>query len=475
MPTVIKTKKGVHIFTDSNFNEIKADAFVGVGEYNSLKDALNSNPSSIVIGKYIEENLTINKELTITQVVDSLFLTVEINTFCILDSLTIKNLIIKAPCIIINSTITDNIIIEQADGFILLKNNLINQIDISNIGNYDLSLHIENNEIKKQININQISKQNKNIIIYIHKNTLHQDIFINNQDNNLSDCCITISQNNVLTKKDYFVSAKEPNIIYVKDNYYMTDNQKIFLQNDLYIKYTGYSKELVNANITDTTKTPFIKKEEVTLKKYIKLPVKNIPQYVSNINDPALNVGCEATATAIALSYILNKSITKNQMASCMIQKDANKETFWNSFIGNIYDDGWGCMSPVSVKAINNYLKQHNLENTYEVINTTNTPLYILLKYLEQNIPIIVWCTMGNNQEMFHMKYGSTIFEINNQPLYWPGRDHSLVIVGYNLNKQEIYLADPEVNSEELRVRNIFEFENRFAELYSQSIIIIKK
>ena len=225
MPTVIKTKKGVHIFTDSNFNEIKADAFVGVGEYNSLKDALNSNPSSIVIGKYIEENLTINKELTITQVVDSLFLTVEINTFCILDSLTIKNLIIKASCIIINSTITDNIIIEQADGFILLKNNLINQIDIFNIGNYDLSLHIENNEIKKQININQISKQNKNITMYIHKNTLHQDIFINNQDNNLSDCCITISQNNVLTKNDYFVSAKEPNIIYVKDNYYMTDNQ----------------------------------------------------------------------------------------------------------------------------------------------------------------------------------------------------------------------------------------------------------
>ena len=31
------------------------------------------------------------------------------------------------------------------------------------------------------------------------------------------------------------------------------------------------------------------------------------------------------------------------------------------------------------------------------------------------------------------------------------------------------------MNTQELRVRNIFEFENRFAELYSQSIIIIKK
>ena len=39
-------------------------------------------------------------------------------------------------------------------------------------------------------------------------------------------------------------------------------------------------------------------------------------------------------------------------------------------------------------------------------------------------------------------------------------------------NKQEIYLADPEVNSFKIRTRNIYELENRFSELYSQSIVV---
>ena len=79
---------------------------------------------------------------------------------------------------------------------------------------------------------------------------------------------------------------------------------------------------------------------------------------------------------------------------------------------------------------------------------------------------------MGNDEGMYHRKYGSTKWEINNKKLYWPGRDHSLVIVGYNILKQEIYLADPEVNSFKIRTRNIYELENRFSELYSQSIVV---
>jgi uncharacterized protein YvpB len=132
-------------------------------------------------------------------------------------------------------------------------------------------------------------------------------------------------------------------------------------------------------------------------------------------------------------------------------------------------------MSTVSVDAINNYLVTNNLDQEYEVINTTNTPLYELLPFINRGIPVIVWCTMGNNEKMYHKKFGSTKWKINEQNLYWPGNDHSLVIVGYNIATNKIYLADPEVDSTKIRERNLFEFENRFTELYSQSILIIKK
>ena len=39
----------------------------------------------------------------------------------------------------------------------------------------------------------------------------------------------------------------------------------------------------------------------------------------------------------------------------------------------------------------------------------------------------------------------------------------------------KIYLADPEENSERIIDRDIYEFENRFTELYSQSILVLKK
>jgi uncharacterized protein YvpB len=209
------------------------------------------------------------------------------------------------------------------------------------------------------------------------------------------------------------------------------------------------------------------------IKPYALLDVKNIPQYLSNINDPALQTGCEATACAIALSYMLKKNITKNEIASLMPKANPNEASFWDSFIGDIYHDGWGCMSTVAYNAIIKYLESHDLIDKYEVVNYTNTPLYKLLYLVSQGIPVIAYATMGNENTMYSRKYGSTIFNVNNNVLKWPGRDHCLVIIGYNLNTKQIYVADPEENSTAYRIRDLYLFENRFMQLYLQSIVIL--
>ena len=296
---------------------------------------------------------------------------------------------------------------------------------------------------------------------------------LNNTDLSSQDAAIAVVANRFPNFNEQSLIASIPELIDVKDNYNLNRYDINFLDFSKFPNYTGYNRNLLNMYQSYNVLENHFKYKHISKAKTLK--IQNIPQYLSFDNDPALKTGCEATACAIALSYILNKNITKNTIANLMLQKEAGTVSFWESFIGDIYNDGYGCMSPVSVDAINKYLILNNLDDEYEVINTTNTPLYELLPFINRGIPIIVWCTMGNDEKMYHRKLGSTKWVINEQNLYWPGNDHSLVIVGYNTQTNKIYLADPEVNSEKLRERNIFEFENRFVELYSQSILIIKK
>lgn len=473
MATIIKTRKGTHIITDIEYGEIKADVYVHDLEIKTLDEALNS--FKIVIGKNISGSYHFTKPVEIIAITKTSLSTITISAFCILDHLDIDTLVIESPCIIINSQI-NQVIINCPQAFILLKNNIIKTLDISNIGVFDMSLHLENNHLLNQIILKAFSSNDTNTTIYFNENMLHQKIYLDETFNPNFKGCITVYHNYYTNYDGKFIQTNHPELILYKDNYTYANEKISYFDNELYAKYTGYHRKyLFNAPTTFKMLDYQQVRETIKLPDYQKLNLQNIPQYVSYENDPALNVGCEATACAIVLSYLLKQKVTKNHLASHMEQAKPNEKSFWEAFIGDIYQDGWGCMSSVSVKAIQSFLNTNNLTEKYEVINLTNTPLYELLKYLTLGLPIIVWATMGNDQTMDHKKYGSTIFNVNGETLYWPGRDHSLVIAGYNRLTNEIFLADPEVNNQSLRVRKIFEFENRFAELYSQSIVIIPK
>lgn len=472
MATIIKTKKGTHIITTCNRGTIKADVYVHDNEIMTFNEALKY--SRIVIGKNICGDYELNQKKDIICIKKTSFNKITINAFCIIDAITVDTLIINSPCLIINSEI-NQLIINQPKNQIILKNNIINCVKITNLGIYDFSLHLENNELLKQINLQSFFNHNTNTTIYFNHNKLHIPIHF--------DSSFTVGyQGTVTIYHNYYLGTGElvdtiyPDGILFKDNYIYQKQQLIYLDNEQYTKYTGYNQKYIQLALKPFQFLDYqMVRKTIDIPKYQRLNVENIPQYISNPNDPALMVGCEATACAIAVSYLLKQKITKNTLATYMPQAKPNEKSFWEAFIGDIYQDGWGCMSSVSVITLQSFLKAHQLENKYEVLNLTNTSLYDLFPYLSNNLPIIVWATMGNEHQMEHKKYGSTIFNLNDKPLYWPGRDHCLVIAGYNLLTNEIFLADPEQNNTLQRTRNILEFENRFAELYSQSIVIIPK
>ena len=404
---------------------------------------------------------------------DSKIRNLYINYNCKLDGYYCCNMYVNTNVEIFNCIIEESLIKTNPNKFSLIRNCMIGDVLIEGIGSFNSSLHIEHNIIYDSINLNNFNCLNKNVTIYIYQNEINGIVKINNNVNSLSDCAICVIANRFAEKSTKYIIAEQPEFIDVRDNYIIDDYKINFLKLKEFENYSGYDRSYLGNSLSLFVYENNYRRKQVTPNKILK--VKNIPQYISNENDPALKTGCEATACAILLSYILDKSITKNEMASYMKMGEPGKDSFWDSFIGDIYNDGWGCMSSVSVNAINNYLKANNLQDKYYVINTTNMPLYELLSFVSSGTPAIVWCTMGNKERMYHKKHGSTIWDINGKRLYWPGNDHSLVIVGYSFTYGKIYLADPEENSERITDRDIYEFENRFTELYSQSILVLKK
>ncbi len=419
-------------------------------------------------------NFTINSKQDLKFISkESIINNLYINCNCKLDGYYCTNIYVNAEVILINCIVDESIIIDNPKNFLLIRNCMIGNIKCQNIGNFNLSLHIEHNIIYENILIQNFCSNNKNISIYIYQNQIDKQVLIYNNNIEMSDAAICISSNRFSNDSDTHIYADKTKIIDVKDNYSLDGFKIKYIDFKNFDNYSGYNRKKLGNGVS------FYVMENVYHKKHIApnkiLKVKNISQYISYENDPALKTGCEATACAIALSYILDKTITKNEMASYMKICDPGTISFWDAFIGDIYNDGWGCMSPVSVEVINKYLIANNLDKEYYVFNSTNMPLYELLEFVNSGNPVIVWCTMGNKERMYHKKHGSTIWDIDGEKIYWPGNDHSLVIAGYSYTYNKIYLADPESNNTELISRDIYEFENRFMELYSQSIVILKK
>lgn len=396
-----------------------------------------------------------------------------INCDCKIDGLFCSNIYVNAEVMIVNCIVDGSVVINNPKKSILIRNCMISDIQCSNIGNFDTSIHIEHNLIYENVVIKDFNKLNKNVCIYIYQNEIGEKVSIYNDGLELKDAAICVSSNRFKTYDENNIYADIPMLVDVKDNYYLKDYRIKFIKFKKFNNFTGYHRnKLLNGISLFVLESEFRKKQIVPNRT---LKLKSIPQYISNENDPALKTGCEATSCAITLNYIFNTDMTKNDIVPYMEIKEPGTDSFWNAFIGDIYNDGWGCMSPVVVNTLNKYLTEHGLDKDYYVFNTTNMPLHELFEFVNSGIPVIVWCTMGNKDYMYHKKHGSTIWDVNGETLYWPGNDHCVVLAGYSYTTRRVFLADPESNDNRLVARNMYEFENRFMELYSQSVVILKK
>ena len=186
--------------------------------------------------------------------------------------------------------------------------------------------------------------------------------------------------------------------------------------------------------------------------------------------------GCESISTIMCLHYN-NITITPEDFIDNYLDKGIfyykNGQLFGpnpaQKFVGSPYDENsYGCYEPVITKALNKLIADKNLN--YEVKNLTNVKMEdIITNYIDKDIPVIFWATMG----MRHFTYGNAwIVPETEEKFQWRGREHCLLLVGYD--NDNYYFNDPLEKGSPTPYNKTL-VQKRHEEQYSMAVAFVKK
>lgn len=191
---------------------------------------------------------------------------------------------------------------------------------------------------------------------------------------------------------------------------------------------------------------------------YMLMPV----QYISQ--NPELPTGCEITSLTMTLNY-LGFDVDKTYMAENYLARlEGFDGSFYDYFIGNPFETkGWGCFAPAITNAANKYLGSQLSSLT--AYNISNSSIQSLFDELSDGNPVIVWTTSAWGTETRY-----TPITLNDNTFFnWPSNEHCVVLIGFNLEKSTVFLADPLIGIVE---RDLSEFSKTYNAYYKQAVVI---
>ncbi len=210
----------------------------------------------------------------------------------------------------------------------------------------------------------------------------------------------------------------------------------------------------------------------ITLKAKIPLGEKyaNLKTSVQNeatviLQKPELPEGCEVTSLAILLNSV-GHTVSHTYLADNFLpQGEVGKTSFYESNVGNPRHGGraYGCYAPVIVKTANNYL--YEFDSFYRAYDLTGYDVKELYYQLSQGHSAVTWITME-----FADTYVKSPWNIDGEKLYWKYPLHCVVVTGYDMDKQEVYICDP-LKKNPVTV-DMKLFEERWRQMESQAVIL---
>lgn len=189
-----------------------------------------------------------------------------------------------------------------------------------------------------------------------------------------------------------------------------------------------------------------IEKVEEPTKVSHKLEVESILQF------PELPTGCEVTSLTMILRYY-GYNITKEELVNnYMLYRTAEYPV---GFEGSPYSTSGSLMwPPAIVDMANNFLE--NNKSDLRGNNLSGLTLDALLEYIDRDAPVMVWI---NESFSTYIEYDGIICEYDGYTYHSFWGEHCVVLTGYDVEKNVVYINNPQVGEQEIDI-------NLFREIY---------
>ena len=185
---------------------------------------------------------------------------------------------------------------------------------------------------------------------------------------------------------------------------------------------------------------------------------------VDNIRqNPELPTGCEVTSLATVINYLgfeADKLILANEYLDFGEIGVTNPSV---AFVGDPENrQSYGCFAPVIKKCADKFFEDNKIDKkAYDITGCSADRLFL---ELEQGNPVIVWATMF----MMNTNW-IRCWNIDGEDVYFPVNEHCMVLTGYNIEKNVVYVADPLKGNTTYKLDL---FLKRFDSLKKQAVII---
>lgn len=236
-------------------------------------------------------------------------------------------------------------------------------------------------------------------------------------------------------------------------------------ENTTTITQTKTTTQISTQTVTQTTTVTTTKTTTTTttIPYYDSFVLENFNTIFQN---PELPTGCEVTSLCEVLVYY-GFNIDKVTLADNYLPKYYNNEgNTSDAFIGNPHlESGWGCEASVITVTANSYLSE--IKSNYLAVDLTGTEFKNVLQNIPTGQPLIVWTTSGLQTPNFQTYWQTQ----NGKNFTFSPGEHCVVVYGYDISNNIVYVADPLVGNTTLPLDS---FENIYNQMGKQ-VVIIKK
>lgn len=188
---------------------------------------------------------------------------------------------------------------------------------------------------------------------------------------------------------------------------------------------------------------------------------------------PELPTGCETTALTILLNH-MGYGVDKLTLARQYLPK---LDFYWDgdvyygadfrtTFAGDPEDEySYGCYAPCIVTAANAYLSSVGAGvSAYDETGSSFDSL--LTDYIDHDIPVLIWVT---SSDLHETELTSTWVTPEGETIQWVAYEHCVVLTGYDMESQTVYVSDPLVGNTSYDMSRI---RQRYADMGHQCVRI---